>query len=371
MKTIYIATVVKTHIKEFHIPFLKMFEDMGCKTAVAARNDYEVPRDCIIPYCDTYFDVPFERNPFMPGNIKAYKQLKTILDDGEYDIIHCHTPVGAFLGRLAARASRKKGSRVFYTAHGFHFYKGAPLKNWLLYYPVEWICSFWTDTLITINKEDYELAKKHMHARQVEYIPGVGIDVKRFAETKIDRAAKRRELGVPEDAALLISAGELNDNKNHATVIRALAEIRDNTIHYAIAGAGSLREILAELASELGISERIHLLGYRRDVAELYHAADIFVFPSKREGLPVSVMEAMASGLPIIASDIRGSRDLLEGSDNILVSRYDDISAYTEAIRTLAEDEARRMAVGLANSTRATAYDISIIIETMQRIYGL
>ena len=181
-KVLYVATVVKTHIMEFHVPYLKMLKDMGWETAVAARNDYEDPSDCVIPYCDEYFDVPFERNPLKPGNIRAYHQLKDIVEEGNYDIVHVHTPVGAMLGRLAARAWRREGkTTIVYTAHGFHFFKGAPPLNWLVYFPVEWACSWLTDVLITINKEDYERAKRLLHAKEIIYVPGVGIDVERFA----------------------------------------------------------------------------------------------------------------------------------------------------------------------------------------------
>ena len=153
-KVLYVATVVKNHIMEFHIPYLKMLKEMGWETAVAARNDYENPSECVIPFCDIYYDIPFERNPFRLGNIKAYKELKMVIDEGNYDIIHCHTPVGALLTRLAAENARKRGTKVFYTAHGFHFYKGAPLINWLLFYPAERLLAHMTDVLITINKED-------------------------------------------------------------------------------------------------------------------------------------------------------------------------------------------------------------------------
>ena len=290
-KVLFVATVVKTHIMEFHVPYLKMFKEMGWETAVAARNDYENPTDCKIPFCDHYYNIPFERDPLKTGNVRAYKDLKKIIDSGHYDIIHCHTPVGAALTRLAAIGARKHGTKVFYTAHGFHFYNGAPLVNWLIYFPVEWLCSFWTDTLITINKEDYERAKRCLHAKRVEYVPGVGIDVKRFAETKIDRAAKRRELGVPEDAVMLLSVGELNENKNHSVVIHALSKLNNSSIHYAIAGRGPLNMYLKTLSDKLGVEKQVHFLGYRNDVPELYKAADICMFPSIREGQGIAAIE--------------------------------------------------------------------------------
>ena len=149
-KVLFVATVVKTHIMQFHIPYLKMLQQMGWETAVAARNDYEDPQDCHIPYCDAYYDIPFERTPWKPGNLKAFAMLKKVIDQGEYDLIHCHTPVGALLTRLAAVEARRRGTTVMYTAHGFHFFKGAPLRNWLLFYPAEWLLAPLTDILLTI-----------------------------------------------------------------------------------------------------------------------------------------------------------------------------------------------------------------------------
>ncbi|MCQ2381244.1 MAG: glycosyltransferase, partial [Acidaminococcaceae bacterium] len=222
-KALFVATVVKTHIMAFHIPFLKMLKEIGYETAVAARNDYDNKNECNIPYCDEYFDAHFKRSPFSFANIKAYHQLKKIINNNHYDIIHCHTPVGGVLARLAAWGSRAK---VIYTAHGFHFYKGAPLLNWLVYFPVEWVCAWLTDVLVTINQEDYIFAKKHMHAKQVVYIPGVGIDLDKFKSDVLDkqqRIQKRQVLGLTAEDKILLSVGELNKNKNHEIGIWALA----------------------------------------------------------------------------------------------------------------------------------------------------
>lgn len=314
-KVLFVATVVKTHIMEFHLPYLKALKEAGWHTAVAARNDYENPADCVIPYCDEYYDIPFERSPFSAANIAAYKALKSVIEQNGYDVIHCHTPVGGALTRLAARKVRKNGTKVFYTAHGFHFCKGAPLKNWLIFYPAEKFLSRYTDVLFTINKEDFERAK-HFHAKETVYVPGVGIDIDKFRNTQVDRAEKRNSLGIPADAFLLLSVGELIKRKNHELVIRALAELNNPAIHYAIAGSGELKEYLPQLAESLGLGGRVHFLGYRNDTAELYKTADVLVHPSYQEGLPVAVMEALASGLPVIATNIRGSADLIEDGVN-------------------------------------------------------
>ena len=371
-KVLFVATVVKTHIMEFHVPYLKMFRDAGWETAVAARNDYEDPADCVIPYCDHYYDIPFERSPLKPGNIKAYRELKKVIDSGHYDIIHCHTPVGALLTRLAARKARKAGTRVLYTAHGFHFYKGAPLLNWLLYYPVEKLCARWTDTLITINKEDYDLACRKMRAGKVEYVPGVGIDVDRFANAAVDRAAKRREIGVPEDAFLLLSVGELNKNKNHQVVIKALAKCNNRKIHYAIAGQGNLDKDLLALARQLGISEQLHLLGYRNDVAELYKTADVDVFPSIREGLGLAALEGMAAGLPLIAADNRGTRDYARDGENGIVSPPTDADAFALAIQKLYEDPELYHAMASRAEKDAKAFEVEHINHRyLENIYHI
>jgi len=312
-KALFVATVVKTHIMTFHIPYLKMLKEMGFETAVAARNDYENPEDCVIPYCDNYYDIPFERSPLKTANLKAYKALKRIIDEGDYDIIHCHTPVGAMLTRLAALRARKRGTKVIYTAHGFHFYKGAPLINWLLYFPVEWFLARFTDALITINKEAYSRAQK-LAAKKVYYVPGVGIDTKKFAVSdevrQENRMVIRNEFGIPEDATVLLSVGELIPRKNHRVVIEAISQIDNDNLYYIICGRGPLMESLKELAHSLDISNRVILTGFRNDIADFFSASDVFIFPSLQEGLPVAVMEAMASGLPVVCSNIRGNTDL-------------------------------------------------------------
>lgn len=222
-KILFAATVVKTHIMEFHIPYLRMLQEMGWETAVAARNDYEDPADCRIPFCENYYDIPFERIPWKVGNVGAYRKMKKLIDEENYDIIHCHTPVGALIARLAAMGARKKGTKVLYTAHGFHFYKGASAVHWLAYYPVEWLMAHVTDVLITMNKEDYALAKKKMHARRIEYIPGVGIDTERFRTGTMSPREKRRELGVSDEDFLILTVAEMTKNKNHSTVLKSLA----------------------------------------------------------------------------------------------------------------------------------------------------
>ena len=361
-KVLFVATVVKTHIMEFHLPYLKMFKEEGWRTAVAAKNDYEDPADCRIPYCDDYFDVPFGRNPIAPENRRAFRQLKSLIDNGKYDIIHCHTPVGAALARLAATDARKKGTKLIYTAHGFHFFKGASPLNWILFYPVERWLSRMTDVLITINKEDYERAKAFGTCR-VEYVPGVGIDTDKF-KAKEDQAersvALKAEFDIPEGVKVMLSVGEFTKNKNHRTVIKALEELDD--YYYVICGRGAMMEDCKALAEETGVSDRLVLAGYRNDADDFYHMADVFVHPSFREGLPVAVMEALASGLAVVATRIRGSADLVEdGVNGFLVDDPADPEAFVAAIR-MAEDF-------IPDTSAIKNYDIREIMQKVKRIY--
>lgn len=371
-KVLFVATVVKTHIMEFHIPYLKMFKEEGWETAVAARNDYENPDDCVIPYCDTYYNIPFERNPLKPGNLKAYNELKRVIDDGEYDIIHCHTPVGAMLTRLAAKQARKKGTKVFYTAHGFHFYKGAPAINWILYYPVEKWLSRYTDVLITINKEDYERAKT-FKAGKVCYVPGVGIDLKKFNAGYVNKEQKRKEIGVSADDFVLLSVGELIPRKNHEVVIRALSVLKQldklNHIEYVICGRGAYEADLRKLAEGLDVADHVHFLGYRNDISEICNCADLFVFMSHQEGLPVALMEAMACGLPAVCSNIRGNTDLIEdGVTGLLANNTPEEVA--QSISKMKNDTALRNRVASAALQKIKQFDLSSVEDEMSKIYG-
>lgn len=370
-KVLYVATVVKTHINVFHLPFLRMFKNEGWETSVCARNDFENPSDCLIPYCDIFYDTAFERFPFKLNNIKAFFSLRKIIKREKFDIIHCHTPSGGVLARLAAIGTKKKGSRVIYTAHGFHFFKGAPLLNWLIYFPVEWFCSFFTDTLITINQEDYAFAKKHMHAKQIEYIHGVGVDIDKYKTIEVDRTQKRKELGIPENSVAVLSVGELNDNKNHETVLRAIAKIDRKDIVYLICGKGDKKEYLENLAKELGMEKRLILAGFRTDVAEIYKCCDIFAFPSKREGLGLAALEAMASGLPVVGSNVHGIPDYLIDNETGFKCRPLDIDDFAEKIISLSNDRELRDRIGLNNKDFVKKFSLENSLCEMGNIYGL
>ena len=371
-KVLFVATVVKTHMMQFHIPYLKMFKDMGWETAVASKNDYENPADCQIPYCDTYYNIPFERLPWKPKNIQAYRMLKKIIDEGEYDIVQCHTPVGALIARLAALGARKKGTKVIYTAHGFHFFKGAPKRNWLLFYPPEWLLAPVTDVLITINKEDHARALKKLHAKRIEYVPGVGINTEKFRGIAVDRQEKRRELGYGENDFLMLTVAEMTPNKNHITVLKAMALLKDKeefaNMHYLICGRGEMWASLEESAKELGIADHVNFLGYRTDAPELYRCSDMFAFMTFREGLSVALMEAMSSGMPIVCTKIRGNTDLID-DDVSGVFAENNPQAVADAILALYRDPERRAALGKAAAEKVMLFDEWNVHKQMKEIY--
>lgn len=366
-KVLLVATVVRMHVNVFHIPMMKWFKENGWKTYVAARNDFDYPQECVIPYCDCFINLPFERFPVKPGNVTVYKNLKELIERESFDVIYCHTPVGGLLGRLAARKDQR--SKVVYMAHGFHFYQGAPITNWLFYYPVEKIMSRYTDVLITINREDYEIASRKMKARKTYLVPGVGIDISKFRRDALKRTALRQKFSVKDDQYVLLSVGELSKRKNHQAVIRSLPSL-PSTVHYYLCGCGSLDEELKELTSSLGISDRVHFLGFRSDVADFYNMADIFMFPSLQEGLPVSVMEAMANGLPVICSDIRGNADLInDGKGGYLVDSNDSV-AYGEKISALISDSQLRKRMGALNEKEIQKYSQGNVLKQMAQIFN-
>nr|MBQ8244348.1 glycosyltransferase family 4 protein [Oscillospiraceae bacterium] len=371
-KVLFVATVVKTHMMQFHIPYLRLFQEMGWETAVASKNDYEDPADCRIPYCDTYYDIPFERMPWKVKNFRSYRMLKKIIDDGEFDLIHCHTPVGAMIARLAAMSARKRGTKVIYTAHGFHFFKGAPLLNWLLFYPAEWLLAPVTDVLITINREDYDRARKTMRAKRIEYVPGVGIDTGRFGQDRCDRREKRRELGFREEDFLLLTVAEMTKNKNHITHLRALALLKDMPefadMHYLIVGRGEEWGNLEQSAKALGIQDHVHFLGYRTDAPDMYRCSDLFLFMPFREGLSVALMEAMGSAMPIICTRIRGNTDLIDDGISGMFAENNP-EALAEAILELYRNPEKRASYGRAAAEKVRLFDSENVHAQVKDIY--
>jgi glycosyltransferase EpsD len=347
---------------------MKWFQEQGWEVHAAAGGSAE------LPYVDRRFELPIRRSPLKPDNLRAFRELKAIVTEHRYELIHCHTPMGGVLARLAARAGRRSGTKVVYTAHGFHFCKGAPLANWLLYYPIEKLLARHTDCLITINKEDYALAiKRRFQAGRIEHVHGVGVDTERFRP--LDEERKQRErasFGYSAQQFLMFYAAEFNKNKNQQMLIRSLALIKDDVpeAKLLLAGEGPLRESCRELTKQLGVEGMVDFLGYRSDLERIVPMCDTAVASSLREGLPVNIMEAMACGLPIIASDNRGHRELVRHHENGWIVDPHDLALMANRMLLLARDNRVRALLGQTGREMVVrTYAICNVLEEQKRIY--
>lgn len=367
-KVLFVATITK-HINTFHIPYLKWFKEQGYEVHVASKGNEP------IEYCDKHFDIPFERFPLKTQNIKAYRQLKNIINENKYEIIHCHTPVGGVLTRLAARKARKKyNTKVIYTAHGFHFYKGAPLFNWIIYYPIEKICARWTDCLITITNEDYEFAKKHLRAKKVEHINGVGINSERLEKTlgEEEKNRVREKLKIKKEDIVFSYVAELNKNKNQILLIKTIQELKKElpNIKLLLIGDGPLKEEYQQYIENNNLENEIKLLGKRKDINELLSITNIYLASSIREGLPVNVMEAMYKGLPIIATDNRGHRELIQSNENgFIITNNRSSEELLNTIKQLIKDTEKITQFSINNKLRIEKFELNNVLKDMQKVY--
>ncbi len=310
--------------------------------------------------------VDISRNPLSPRNAKAFKELVDLMMSGKYDIVHCNTPVGGLLGRLAAKRCGIK--KVIYMAHGFHFWCGAPLPNWVLYYPVERALSSWSDWIVTINQEDYLLATRRMKAKRCALVPGVGVNVSCFTTTEPKEGVQLRDrLGIPRDSIFFLSVGELNKNKDHETALRALSKLDLSNWFYVICGEGEKLADLRRQASRLGIDKKVIFAGFQPEIQSFYSAADVFLFPSRREGLPSAVMEAMAAGLPVVGTRIRGLVDLLPKSSFLFEPGNED--ELSRVIATCVGNPAMSEAEVERNTQRVREYSFEAAVRAIQAVY--
>ena len=336
MRALMTATV-PSMIGQFNMNNIKLLQELGYEVDVACSiHDHTVWSEEKISEFKkqlenigvNIYDIEFSRGPFQFSNhLRSYKSILRLMNVQEYDLIHTHTPISSLITRVAYRRSKIYSScKMIYTAHGFHFFKGNnPIKN-LLFRNIEKIGARYTDVLITINKEDY-VAAKQFHLKNggsIEYVPGVGIDLEKIDSISGMRTQLLQDLHLPDDSILMLSVGELNDNKNHRLVIETLSHL-PGKYHYLICGVGPLMEQHKTLAETLGVQDRLHMLGYRNDVLSIMKSCDLFVFPSKREGLSVALMEALACGMPCIASNIRGNTDLIGDMSGILFNSADEL----------------------------------------------
>ena len=366
MKKVLFTATVDSHIELFHLPFLKYFKNNGYEVHVATDTEKK------IDFCDKKHEISFKKSPYRIDNLKAIKQLRRIINEEKFDIIHTHTPMGSVVTRLAASRSRKRnGTKVIYTAHGFHFYKGAPLFNWLFFYPVEKLLAKKVDLLITINEEDYQLASKKFKTR-VEYVPGVGIDEAKFGYEMTDKekTALKESLGLNADTIILIYPAEISIRKNQSWLLSSLQSVlKDSNVHLLLPGKQSIGSI-NRLARDLGIENNVHLLGFRTDIPELLKMADIAVSSSKQEGLPINIVEAMYIGIPIVATDCRGNRDLVKNKRNGFLVSLDKPDEFKTRVIELINNNDLAEKFKKNASVDVEPHLLSNILEKIKNLYN-
>lgn len=366
MRILYVATISST-IKAFLIPHIELLVEAGHHVDIACHMIDGELDDLVKRYSCRLYDMPFQRSLRFRDNYRAFRALSKLVRSEQYDVIHTHTPIASAIARIINRNNDK--TKLYYTVHGFHFHHGAPWWRWLLYYPIEQILSNYTDTLITINREDYYLASREFYAKRTIQMSGVGIETSRFRDIEINPEKMRVELGLRPTSTIILSVGELNDNKNQLLVLKALQHMQTLDIDYLVCGDGDHLPLLQEKAIEYGIADHVHLLGRRSDIPELMKLSDIFVHPSKREGLPVAVMEAMASGLPVICSKIRGNSDLIRDGVGGYTFKSNNVKSLTDRLRRILTEEENYEGFGLNNQAFIERYSIDHVLEELVQVY--
>ena len=371
-KNILIVTTISGFVQKFEMNDVRILQEMGWKVHYASNFDnpiYECDREFLKSCQITCHNIPIQKSPFaVTQNARALKEILHIIKENKITAVHCHNPVGGVVGRIAGKLSGNH-PYVLYTAHGFHFYKGAPQANWMVYYPVEKMLAHSTNQIITINQEDYENARKFHLAKhgKVTIIPGVGLCREKFYRDDALRTEIRQQLGIGDDQFFFLSVGELNDNKNHATAIRALEKLHNTNLLYGICGEGPGREKLVQLIRDLGLEKQVLLYGYQNDISRYYQAADCFVFPSIREGLGMASVEAMGCGLPLIVGDNRGTREYAK-KNAVICDPLDEI-AFSCAMIKLYTEEATRREMAQESERLAEQFTIDETDKIMRNVY--
>lgn len=366
-KVLYIATS-DIHLSIFHRPYIQWLAENGAQVDLVYENrggnTFEAAKNI--------FYLNFPRSVFRKSLLKSYKGLKEIIDEGNYDIVHCHTPIPSMLTRLASMAARRKKTKVLYTVHGFHFYKGAPLSRWMFYYPIEYALSYFTDAIITINGEDYQYTKGKMGQKEALYIRGVGVDSTRFKPlSNGEKNVQRLKHGWKENDFILMYVAEFIPRKNHEFIIRSLALMIQKipNLKIVFAGNGILLNKMKQLSKELQLQNHIEFLGFRKDVGELFPLADITISSSKQEGLPINLVEGMMCGLPVVANDVRGHHDLITSGENGFMFNSGNTEEFADYIQQLYEDEELRSQMGLQSLARSKDFELSASLKSMTEIY--
>ncbi len=365
-----LITCTDSMMKQFLEPHVKNLARNGYEVEIACSevlNRMAEVKEDLGEYAPIHL-LHLKRSPLAVSNIRGYREIKQIIRNRHYDLIWTNEPVMGVATRLAARKARKQGTKVMYMVHGFHFYKGAPLLNWLIFYPIERLMASKADCICTINREDYARAQR-MRTARAAYIHGVGIDTERLKPGN-NPTNLRDELHLPQDAFLVLSVGELNENKNQQIVIKALARLEDQNVHYVLCGKGDQLEHLQALARELNLSDRVHFLGYRKDIADICRQCDLFALPSKREGLPFAAMEAMYCGLPLVNSGIRGLTDITKDGVSGYVCGTEDAGQYAESILKLKDNPDSRTQMGNNNLETVEAFTVEQTKREILQLIG-
>ncbi len=372
MRILFVSTV-SSHIGQFHMPFIRRLKELGCTVDAAFKDNSNEKGGLDFEGIDNIYQIPFSRSPYSLDNIKAYKELKKLIKKNKYDAVHCHTPMGAVVARLAAKGFRKNGLKVIYTAHGFHFFKGASKFNWLFFYPVEKFLSKYTDCLITINKEDYAAANQNgFKAKRIVYVPGVGVDLKSFSpKSDCERIQLRKEYGYNENDFLMIYPADFSKRKNQTMLLYAMQMIaeKNKNVRLLLPGPIENSSECQALCRQLNISKYVDFLGYRRDIDKLAGMCDISVSSSRQEGLPINLIEAMALSNPIVATDVRGNNDLVENGVNGFLVALDDSKAMADAVLKLSSSPQIMKEFKAANLKMVEKFEISSVMDEMIRIY--
>ena len=360
-KILFVANVAKEHILKFHIPTIKKFKAEGWIVDVACSGNEE------IPYCDKQYHASWKRSPFTIKTLKGIRELKEIIDEQNYDVVYCHTPVGGLIGRVAARKARKEGTKVIYFAHGLHFFKGSPLINWLIYYPIEKWLAHITDTIFLINKEDFDNVQKFFPSKiKSKIFPGIGVDFSRLEGqfTENDKQKYRQQLNIPKDATVLIYVAELIKNKNQGMLIKALKKVREENpnTYLLLVGPDHYNGKYQKLAEKEKVSAYVRFTGWKNDIGNLLKSSDICVASSIREGFGLNLVEAMYCGLPVVATRNRGHSSIINDGENGFLVEIGDFEKMAERINALINDEVDK---DKFSNLSLEAYDVKRVSDTL------
>jgi glycosyltransferase involved in cell wall biosynthesis len=369
MPKLLIIATVPTMIRAFLLPFSRHYRALGWQVDAAANQISELTE--IHDEFDACYDLPLTRNPTdLKMMMRAPTIIRRVVEQGQYDIVHVHSPIAAFLVRFALKSLNKR-PKVVYTAHGFHFHRhGKPFTNFI-FQQLEKMAAPWCDALITINKEDYQAAKQAGFATRIEYMAGIGVDTSSLTAEDISLSQTniiRQQLSLKDSDVLFLMIAEFNLGKRHVDALSALAQTPSH-VHLAFAGIGGLFDEVKNVAAQLGLEQRIHFLGFRRDIPVLIRASRAVILPSEREGLPRSLLEAMSLSVPIIGTNVRGIAELVADNCGIL-HEVGDTLGLAQAINQLAEQPKLAQQMGLAARQKVLAYDTNKIIIDHDKLYA-